>query len=153
VTVLDAYAVIAYLRGEPAADQLRPLLQAEDGALTAVGLAEVLDHLVRLAGADEDDAVLDLAQLGVLDAIPVDGVIGNAAGRLRGRHHHRTRCPISMADCIAAETARATARPLATADPDLLDVCSTEGIAVIPLPGSDGTIWSSKSNPASTSSA
>jgi len=147
VTVLDAYAVIAYLRDEPAADQVRPLLEAGDSALTAVGLAEVLDHLVRLAGADEDDAVLDLAQLGLLEALPVDPRTGNAAGRLRARRYHRTRCPVSMADCIAAATARTTRRPLATADPDLLDVCHTEHIDTIALPGSDGTIWSPKSSP------
>jgi predicted nucleic acid-binding protein len=142
VTVLDAFAVIAYLRGEPAADDVRPLLEAGDAALTAVGLAEVLDQLVRLAGAEEDDAVLDLAQLGLLEAILVDAGTGAAAGRLRARRYHRTRCPISMADCVAAETARATGRPLATADPDLLDVCLAERIDVIPLPGSDGTTWS-----------
>jgi hypothetical protein len=45
-----------------------------------------------------------------------------------------------MADCIAAETARATHRPLATADPDLLDVCLAERIEIIPLPGSDGRL-------------
>ena len=141
MTVLDAYAVIAYLRAEPAADRVRTLLEAGDAALTAVGLGEVLDHLIRLVAADEDDAVLDLAQLGLLDAVPVDADIGNAAGRLRARHYHRTRCPISMADCIAAETARGTRRPLATADPDLLDVCHTEHIDVIPLPQSNGTAW------------
>lgn len=148
MTILDAYAVIAYLRDEPAASDVRPLLEAGDGALTAVGLAEVLDHLVRLAEADEDDAVLDLAQLGLLDALPVDAGTGNAAGRLRARHYHRTSCPISMADCIAAETARATGRTLATADPVLLDVCHSEQIEIIPLPSSDGTIWSPNPGPA-----
>jgi predicted nucleic acid-binding protein len=147
VTVLDAYAVIAYLRGEHAADHVRSLLEAGDSALTAVGLAEVLDHLVRLAGADEDDAVLDLAQLGLLQALPVDAVTGSAAGRLRARHYHRTRCPVSMADCIAAESARTTGRPLATADPDLLDVCQTEEIDTIPLPGSNGTNWYPRAGP------
>ena len=142
MTVLDAYAVIAYLRDEPAADHVRPLLAAGDAALTAVGLAEVLDHLVRVADAEEDDVVLDLAQLGLIEAIPVEATIGNAAGRLRARHYHRARCPISMADCIAAEIARVTRRPLATADPDLLDVCLAERIEIIPLPGSDGTTWS-----------
>lgn len=148
VTVLDAYAVIAFLQDEPAADDVRALLEAGDGALTTVGLAEVLDHLVRLAGADEDDAVLDLAQLGLLDAVPVHAGTGNAAGYLRSRHYHRTRCPISMADCIAAESARAIRRPLATADPDLLDVCQTKRIEVIALPGSDGTTWPPKPSPA-----
>jgi predicted nucleic acid-binding protein len=144
VTLLDSYAVLAYLRDEPAATAVRPLLEAGDSTLTAVGLAEVLDNLIRLAAADEDDAVLDLAQLGLLDALPVDADIGSAAGRLRARHYHRTRCPISMADCIAAVTARGTGRPLATADPDLLDVCHREQIAVIPLPQSDGTTWTAK---------
>jgi predicted nucleic acid-binding protein len=148
VTVLDAYAVIAFLRDEPAAEHVRPLIEAGDGALTAVGLAEVLDHLARLARADEDDAVLDLAQLGLIDAIAVDASTGNAGGRLRARRYHRTRCPISMADCIAAETARTSRRPLATADPDLLDVCHAERIEIIALPGSDGTTWSPKPSPA-----
>ncbi len=141
MTVLDAYAVIAYLRGEAAADDVHPLLGRDAAELTAVGLAEVIDHLVRLAGAHEDEAVLDLAQLGLLDALPVAAGIGNAAGRLRARHYHRTKCPISMADCVAAETARRTQRPLATADPDLLGVCQTEAIAYLALPGSDGTTW------------
>jgi len=141
VTVLDAYAVLAYLRDEPAAEHVRPLLEDGSGALTAVGLAEVLDHLVRLVKADEDDAVLDLAQLGLLEALPVHAETGSAAGRLRARHYHRTRCPISMADCIAAETARVTGQSLATADPDLLGVCHREGIATLPLPASDGSTW------------
>ena len=146
MTVLDAYAVIAYLRDEPAADHVRPLLEDGLGVLTTVGLAEVLDHLIRLAKADEDDAVLDLAQLGLLDAVPVDASTGSAAGRLRARHYHRTRRAVSMADCIAAETARATGQPLATADPDLLDVCDAESIACLRLPASDGTTWAPPAN-------
>jgi PIN domain nuclease of toxin-antitoxin system len=47
VTILDAYAVIAYLRGEPAAEQVRSLLSVGDAQLTAVGLVEVVDHLPR----------------------------------------------------------------------------------------------------------
>jgi predicted nucleic acid-binding protein len=146
VTVLDAYAVVAYLRGEPAAERVRPLLEDAGGALTAVGLTEVLDHLVRLARADEDDAALDLGQLRLLDPIPIDAAIGAAAGLLRARRYHRTRCAVSMADCIAAETARATGRALATADPHLLDVCHTEGIASAPLPASDGATWTPPTN-------
>ena len=141
MTVLDAHAVIAFLRGEPAAEHVQPLLEAGDSVLTAVGLAEVLDHLVRLYGADEEDAALDLAQLGLLEAVAVDGAAGAGAGRLRARYYHRTRCAVSMADCVAAETARRTATPLATSDPHLLDVCHADGIDVHPLPASDGSSW------------
>lgn len=141
MTVLDAYAVIAYLRAEPAAGEVRPLLDAGEATLTAVGVAEVLDHLVRLAGADEEDAALDLAQLGLLDGIVVDSDLGIAAGRLRARRYHRSRSAVSMADCIAAEAARQGSTSLATSDPPLLELCRSEGIATIVLPGSDGTRW------------
>ncbi|WP_375503848.1 PIN domain-containing protein [uncultured Jatrophihabitans sp.] len=141
MTVLDAYAVIAYLRGEAAAGNVRPLLLTGDSVVTAVGLAEVLDHLVRVAGVDEEQATLDLAQLGLLDALPVPATVGAAVGRLRARHYHRTRCPVSVADCVAAESARWTDQPLATADPDLLDVCYAEGIGYLALPQSNGATW------------
>ena len=110
-------------------------------ALTAVGVAEVLDHLIRIVGANEEDAALDLAQLDLLDAIPVTAALGADAGRLRVRHYHRTRCPVSMADCVAAEAARSRAEPLATSDPDLLTVCHLEDIGRVVLPGSEGSIW------------
>jgi PIN domain nuclease of toxin-antitoxin system len=139
--VLDAYAVIAYLRAEPAAGEVRPLLYSGDANLTAVGVAEVLDHLIRLAGADEEDAVLDLAQLGLLVGIDVDSDIGLAAGGLRARRYHRRRCAVSMADCIAAEAARLAATSLATSDPHLLELCRIEGISTIALAAADGTRW------------
>lgn len=141
MTILDADAALAYLKGERAASEVRPLLGLADTSLTAVGVAEVLDHLVRLAGADEEDAALDLAQLGLLDGLAVDSTLGAGAGRLRARHYHRTRRPVSLADCIAAEVARARRQPLASADAHLLDVCHAEGIAVTALTTSNGSRW------------
>ena len=147
MTVLDAYAVIAHLRAEPAAAEVRALLKSTEVALTAVGVAEVLDYLIRIVGANEEDAALDLAQLGLLDAIPVTAALGADAGRLRARHYHRTRCPVSMADCVAAEAARSRAEPLATSDPDLLTVCHLEDIGRVALPGSGGSIWTPPPTP------
>lgn len=141
MTVLDAYAVIAFLRAEPAASEVRPLLDSGDAHLTAIGVAEVLDHLVRVAGAEEEDAALDLAQLRLIDGIAVDSALGLASGRLRARHYRRSRCAVSMADCVAAEAARRTGQAVATSDPHLLAVCHSEGIAMIVLSGSDGTRW------------
>lgn len=40
MTVLDTYAVIAFLQDEPAASEVRPMLQTRDALLTAVGLGE-----------------------------------------------------------------------------------------------------------------
>ena len=131
MTVLDAYALLALLKGEAAAPDVRALLAGGDASLTSLGVAEVIDHLVRIAGADEEEAALDVAQLGLLDGLVVDSATGLAAGRLRARHYHRSRCAVSLADCVAAEVARSESRPLATADPHLLDVCHTERIGVV----------------------
>ncbi len=141
MTILDAYAVLAYLKDEAAAPDVRALLDESDSSLTALGVAEVIDHLVRIVGTNDESATLDLAELAILDGIPVDSVTGVAAGLLRALHYHRTRCAVSLADCVAAEIARSREQPLATSDPHLLDVCHAEGIAVTVLPGSDGTWW------------
>lgn len=109
--------------------------------LTAVGVAEALDHMVRLVGADEEEAALDLQQLGLLDAVTVDASLGAGAGRLRARNYHRSRRAVSMADCIAAAAGEARDEPVATTDPHLLDLCHDEGIATMALTGSDGSRW------------
>ena len=141
--VLDAYAVLALLKGEPAAPQVRVLLEGDDrSCLTAVGVAEVVDHLVRLSRASEDDAALDLAQLGLADPLAVDTAVGLRAGLLRARHYHRKNRAVSLADCVAVEAARANDAPLASADPHLLDVCRDEDVRALPLPDSTGHTWS-----------
>jgi predicted nucleic acid-binding protein len=142
VIVLDSYAVLALLKDEPAANQVGRLLASEDASLTVLGVAEVLDHLIRLVGADEDEAVLDLAQLGLLPPSPVDGPLAIRSGLLRARHYHRKHRAVSLADCVAAEMARVIDGPLASADPHLLDVCQDEGIQLIALPDTSGQRWS-----------
>lgn len=107
--------------------------------MTTLGVAEVLDHLIRVVGANEEDASLDVAQLSLDTPVAVGQADAEAAGRLRARRYHRMHCPVSLADCVAVEVARAMARPLATSDPALLDVCQAEDVAVIVLPGSDGS--------------
>lgn len=141
MTVLDAFAVIALLRAEPAASEVRGLIASGDGQLTAVGVTEVIDHLIRLIGASDEDAVLDVAQLGLLEAIPVDADLAIDAGRLRARHYHRSDRAVSLADCVAAAAARILPSSLATADPHLLELCRDEGIAVVALPDSKGDRW------------
>lgn len=141
--ILDAFAVLALLKGEPAAAVVRRLLASNPHpTLTALGVAEVIDHLVRLERATEEDAALDLAQLGLADPNPLSAAVAMRAGLLRARHYHRTRRAVSMADCVAAETARLADVALITADPHLLDLCAAEGIATIALPDSDGRTWS-----------
>ncbi|MCC5951195.1 MAG: PIN domain-containing protein [Acidimicrobiia bacterium] len=141
--VLDAYAVLAFLKGETAAPEVGSLLGAQEPtALTVIGVAEVLDHLIRVVGADDEDAALDLAQLDLLNPLDLDERTAAAAGLLRARHYHRTRCAVSLADCIAAEVTRNLGSQLATSDPHLLEVCHRESIGIHSLTASNGTRWS-----------
>lgn len=143
MTILDSYAVLALLKAEPASPAVRQIIGSDPTpSLTVVGVAEVLDHLVRLEGATAEEAALDVAQLGLSAAVVVDAVLATGAGLLRAQHHHRRDRAVSLADCVAAEAARSTRSPLVTADPHLLDLCHEEGIDVTVLADSRGRRWS-----------
>lgn len=139
MTVLDAFAVIAFLRGEDSADEVAALLLGGT-VLATVNAAEVVDQLVRVWGRDADDVEGDLALLGEagLRMHPVDAGLALEAGRLRARRYHRQRCAVSMADCMAAATAVRLAKPLATSDPALAVALRSVGGEVHGLPDSRG---------------
>lgn len=139
MTVLDAYAVIAYLRGEPCSAEVAGLLHGP-ALLTSVNAAEVCDQMVRVFGADPDAIEADLALLchAGLTVLPVSYELGVKAGRIRARRYHRERAAVSLADCVAASAALASQRPLATADPALAAVLRAEGGEVNALPDSKG---------------
>ncbi|PZS15926.1 MAG: hypothetical protein DLM57_11610 [Pseudonocardiales bacterium] len=142
MTLLDAYAIIGFLAGEPVADDVDLLIRRSESRMTTLGVAEVIDRMARLYDADPDDVAVDIATLGLESPTPLDLTTSVLAGRLRARHYHRTTRAVSMADCVLAATAQVTGEPLATSDPHLLGLCHDEGIPAIPLPGSDGSVWS-----------
>jgi PIN domain nuclease of toxin-antitoxin system len=139
VSVLDAYAVIAYLRDEPCAGEVAELLRGPV-ILTSVNAAEVRDQMVRVFGADADGVEADLALLSHagLTVQAVTHELGLQAGRIRARRYHRERAAVSLADCVAAAAALAVGAPLATSDPALAAVLRSEGGKVHPLPDSKG---------------
>jgi predicted nucleic acid-binding protein len=136
-TLLDAYAAIALLRGEPAAEDVRKLVKKGSIWTTAVNAAEIVDRMVRLAGADPDDVKSELVMLGI-GVVPLSIAQAIAAGECRARHYHRERCPVSLADCVAAVAARNAGSTLATADPHLATLAEQLGVPVTPLPNTRG---------------
>ena len=141
MTVLDAYAVVAYLRGEQVADDVAHILRQET-VLSAANAAEVIDQLVRVHSRDADDVHGDLALMTYagMRIAPVTAELGMTAGRIRARHFHRTAMAVSLADCIAAATALDLDRPLATADPALAAVTRAEGGRIHGLADSRGNL-------------
>lgn len=141
MTVLDAYALVAYLRGEAAANDVATLLRTS-ARLPAANAAEVVDQMVRVFGRDADDVHADLALLANagMTIAPIDADLALLAGRLRARHYHRERMAVSLADCVAAATALSERRSLATADPALAELVRREGGKVHGLPDSTGRL-------------
>lgn len=139
MTVLDAYAVLAYLRGESAAEEVATLLR-EPTTLTAANAGEVVDQLVRVFDRDPDDVHADLALLmhAGMEITPVTGDLGLSAGRLRARRYERVEMAVSLADCIAAAAALDREESLATADPSLASMLRAEGGTVHALQDSSG---------------
>ena len=140
--LLDAYAVLAYLTGERAMDEVGDLLQrGEPIGITGIGRAEVIDRLTRTRGIDPDALRADLAVLNISTTVPVDAQIGETAGVIRSSVYDRRLCAVSMADCCLLAAALHHDAALATSDPHLLDAAQTVGVATVALPDSSGKRW------------
>lgn len=137
MTVLDAYALVALLRDEPAAAAVEALLTdpLAEPTISAINVAEVMDVLVRIHGRSATEVAerLDWLAAGGLVTVDVDDDIGRRAGALHAGHYHRTRSPLSLADCVALATALERDDALATADAPLIEAARAEGCSVAPL--------------------
>jgi predicted nucleic acid-binding protein len=129
--LLDAFALIALLAEEPAADQVEALMRRGEAQITAINLAEALDVLQRLQGipAERVRAITEPLLQGSVALVPVDERLARETADVRARHYHRTRSPLSLADCVLLAAAK-SADALATADQPLIAAARTEGIRV-----------------------
>lgn len=125
---------------KPAVDAI--LRQRPPTVISATNLAEVIDQLVRARGHDFE-TVRDRIHLLIAAGLEVEPVwlpVMWLATTLRAEHYHRTRSPVSLADCICIATAMALETGLATTDPALAHVARAAGVSVIALPDSTGTL-------------
>lgn len=135
MTLLDAYALIAFLVGGPAAPMVRVLLREGDAAVTSTNLAETLDVSQRVYGLEIQRSMdlLDPLLQGPLTAIALDVRVARSAAEMRANHYHRTSRPISLADAVLLASAN-TGDRIATADPDVLAIAEIEKLATVELP-------------------
>ena len=140
--LLDAYALIAFLAGEPAGDEVEPLLRDRDDspAITAVNVAEVVDRMARTAGHDAAVVMQQLANLrnGGLEVLTMDAFDGAGAGAFRNRFYDRQHVPLSLADCFVLTAALRYGQTVATADPVRARTATEIGLSVLGLPDSSG---------------
>jgi PIN domain nuclease of toxin-antitoxin system len=138
LTLLDAYALVAFLADEPAAEEVETLIRGGDTAVLVVNLAEALDVTQRVHGVSEAELRRALEPLLgdlVTVAIQRDDAAWGAA-ELRAKYYDRRSCPLSLADCLLL--ASADGNVVATADPALATVLRAEGRTVVALPDSSG---------------
>ena len=133
--LLDAFALIALLAEEPAADKVEALLRRGEAAITAVNLAEALDVLQRAQGIPRErlEAVTTPLVGERMTLVAIDERIARDAADIRARRYHRTRAPLSLADCILLAATGAD-DALATADRPLIRIAEAENVQVRALP-------------------
>jgi ribonuclease VapC len=129
--LLDAFALIALLAEEPAADEVEAILRKGEAAITAINFAEALDVLQRVERVPRErlETVTGPLVRESLKLLPVDESMARDAADVRARRYHRTRTPVSLADCVLVAAAR-SADALATADRPLMRVARSEGVEV-----------------------
>lgn len=142
MTFLDAFALIAFVAGEPAAERVRHLLRGGDCWLTSVQLAETLDVLVRVLGHDPAEVVrvLDPLLATEVSLLEVGEPEARTAAALRRRHYRKGTSELSLADCLLLAAAVPRSAAIVTSDLPLATAARAEGVGVDPLPDSRGRL-------------
>lgn len=115
--VLDSFALLALLRGEPGAEAVHDMLtRAAMGEITLlmseINLGEVIYHTERKHGADEANETLV-----EIEALPIQ-MAGVTRARILAAAHLKANHRISCADSFAAALAQEHGATLVTGDPE-----------------------------------
>ena len=129
IYVLDACAIIAFLRDEPGADVVAAALADADSASIAhaLNLCEVYYDFHRASGESvAENAIVDLEKLGVQASEALTPDVWRKAAEIKSVHRR-----ISLADCFALTLAASLDAELLTADHHELDAILKHGICRI----------------------
>ena len=122
---LDAWAVIAWLEGDPACDAIDGALAGGRACMSWVNAGEVHYVVARRTSADAADRVV--AQLrSTVDLVDATGPRALAAAGIKAAHR------MSYADCFAVATALEYRVPLVTDDPEIISA-RIPGLGVVDL--------------------
>jgi predicted nucleic acid-binding protein len=115
--VLDSFALLAFFRDEPVADDVENLLhRGLRGevrlAMTVANLGEVVYRTVREHGFERAQEVLGRIEEYDIDMVDVDRELAVVAAYLKGTRR------VAYADCLAAALAQRLDAAVVTGDPD-----------------------------------
>lgn len=127
--VLDACAMIAFLRKEPGHEPMQSLLYNPELRCMAhvINLCEVYYDFLRVTDEPTAQQVLDdLATLGVIFRNDLDTQFWKTTG-----HYKSTLRRISLADCFALSLANRTNATIVTSDHKEFDPVAAQGICPV----------------------
>jgi PIN domain nuclease of toxin-antitoxin system len=111
--ILDAWAVLTFLRDEPAAPRVEELIATESTLISSINLGEVLYSSTRERGEETAEGMIDALRAFVTVEHP-DWDIVTAAARIKAGGG------LSYADAFCVATAQRHQAPLYTGDPEIL---------------------------------
>jgi PIN domain nuclease of toxin-antitoxin system len=129
IFILDASAMIAYLRDETGAEKVtqalaEPLNQC---VAHAVNLCEVFYDFYRASGPDiAVEALSDLARVGVVENAQITRDFWQRVGALKAVHRH-----VSLADCFLIALANQLQATVLTADHHEFDAMANQAVCAI----------------------
>ena len=131
--LLDASAMLAHLTGQPRGRAVTALLAQGGLGMATVNLAETVDVLSRRVGRERAyDALAPLVDGPVAHVVALDAARAWRVGELRARHYHRTRRPVSLADCALLACAELD-DSIATLDAMVVEMAREERFQIVEL--------------------
>ncbi len=117
IFVLDSFALLTYLNGEPGEARMVDLLtQARDGKnrllLCVINLGEILYTVERRRGLTKAQQTQALLESLPIEEVPADRSLVLDAAHIKAKH------PISYADAFAAALAERESATVLTGDPE-----------------------------------
>ena len=131
--VLDTFALLVYLRGEPGDEQVRELLsQAEGGErclhLCLINYGEVIYISERQGGRLAAEEAVRIVDNLPVEVVPADRRLTFAAAHVKANY------PLSYADAFVVALAQRLGATVVTGDPEFKSVASLVDIEWLPQP-------------------
>lgn len=126
MVVLDSWALLAYLRDEPAAGRIESEWTGSGAAISSINLGEVL--YIRIRASGEASARADVETIRRrLDVVEPEWSLVMAAATIKASGG------LSYADAFCVATALHLNTPLWTGDPEIIDLAAEHSCEVVDL--------------------
>lgn len=126
IHVLDACALISFLRGEPGAKIVQTILKKNQCFVHALNLCEVYYDFLKVSHtSDADAAINDLIAAGIIERNDIDKSFWKEVGIFKASNK------LSLADCFALTLTRRVTGKLVTSDRKEFEPIANQGICSI----------------------